>query len=221
MIIEDSFFDRDCVHVAKELIGKVLRRMYKGIWLSAAIVETEAYYKQDKASHASLGISEKKRALFMPPGTIYMYYARGKDSLNFSCKGPGNAVLIKSARIFVDRHTPCDMIKKMQILNPIGERKAQRPISKLCSGQTLLCKALDLKVPVWDKKTLCKNEFFIEDVGYRPKQLINAKRLGIPKGRDEHLFYRFVDFKYSFQASQNMLTSRKAVEGEDYFIMPI
>jgi DNA-3-methyladenine glycosylase len=40
--------------------------------------------------------------LFLDGGHIYMYYARGGDSLNFSAQGPGNAVLIKSAYPWVD-----------------------------------------------------------------------------------------------------------------------
>jgi len=43
--------------------------------LTAQILETEAYYLNDKASHASLGFTEKRKALFMPPGTIYMYFS--------------------------------------------------------------------------------------------------------------------------------------------------
>ncbi|MDT8283469.1 MAG: DNA-3-methyladenine glycosylase, partial [Gammaproteobacteria bacterium] len=96
-ILKKYFFDRDACLVAQQLLGKIIRRKYQGHWLAARIIETEAYYMEDKGSHASLGYTEKRKALFMPAGTIYMYYARGKDSLNVSCKGKGNAVLIKSA----------------------------------------------------------------------------------------------------------------------------
>jgi len=109
------FFNRDPQIVAQELLGKVLRHFYQGIWLNAQIIETEAYYIHDKASHASLGWTEKRKALFMPAGTIYMYYARGGDSLNISCKGDGNAVLIKSA---VPYGKDAKMISLMQKLNP-------------------------------------------------------------------------------------------------------
>ncbi|MDV3444008.1 DNA-3-methyladenine glycosylase, partial [Pseudomonas otitidis] len=36
-----------------------------GRWLSARIIETEAYYLAEKGSHASLGYTEKRRALFL------------------------------------------------------------------------------------------------------------------------------------------------------------
>ena len=94
-MLNNRFFNRDAAIVAKDLLGKVLRVKHNTLWLSASIIETEAYYLNDKASHASLGYTEKRKALFMPAGTIYMYYARGGDSFNISCQGDGNAVLIK------------------------------------------------------------------------------------------------------------------------------
>lgn len=89
LILDSYFFDRDAQLVAQALLGKVLRHRVQGQWLEAQIIETEAYYLHDKGSHASLGFTQKRAALFMPAGTIYMYYARGGDSLNISCHGAG------------------------------------------------------------------------------------------------------------------------------------
>lgn len=191
MMLQQNFFARDAVLVAQELLGKVLRVKYKKIWLSALIIETEAYYINDKASHASLGYTEKRKALFMKPGTIYMYYARGGDSLNVSCLGEGNAVLIKAGFPLQEEQ----VIKVMQRLNP-ARNGTRRPREKLCSGQTLLCKTLGLKVKIWDQKQFDQEKFYIDDISYRPTEVIRTKRLGIPVGRDEHLLYRFVDAKY-------------------------
>ena len=102
MMLPDAFFDRDAQLVACQLLGKVIRHRVNGLWLSARIIETEAYYLTDKGSHASLGYTDKRKALFLDGGHIYMYYARGGDSLNFSAHGPGNAVLIKSAHPWLD-----------------------------------------------------------------------------------------------------------------------
>jgi len=84
-----AFFQRDALRVAADLLGKVIRHRVDGLWLSARIIETEAYYGAEKGSHASLGYTHKRRALFLDGGHIYMYYARGGDSLNFSAAGPG------------------------------------------------------------------------------------------------------------------------------------
>jgi DNA-3-methyladenine glycosylase len=185
-LLNNDFFDRDAIIVAQDLLGKVMRRKYHNTWLSANIIETEAYYLDDKASHASLGYTEKRKALFMPAGTIYMYYSRAGDSLNVSVQGKGNAVLIKSAFPWLDN------IPMMQQLNP-QKNGDLRPIEKLCCGQTLLCKSLNLKVTEWDQKQFDPKYFYIADIGYKPKKIIQTTRLGIPQGRDEHLPYRFID----------------------------
>lgn len=208
-ILHKTFFNRDACKVAESLIGKIIRKKYDGNWLSAQIIETEAYYINEKGSHASLGFTDKRKALFMPPGTIYMYYARGKDSLNISCKGKGNAVLIKSGIPYLDNMNPKNMIKIMQSKNPTNSKRYPRPPMKLCSGQTLLCKSLDITVKEWDQQQFDSNQLFIEDVGIFPNKIINAKRLGIPPGRDEHLLYRYIDFDNVKYCTKNPLTVRK------------
>ena len=43
-----AFFDRDPQTVAKELVGKILRRRLRSNWLSVQIVEVEAYFLREK-----------------------------------------------------------------------------------------------------------------------------------------------------------------------------
>jgi DNA-3-methyladenine glycosylase len=216
MILDDTFFNKDALLVAEQLLGKAIHHKYDNILLSAQIIEIEAYFINEKGSHASLGYSESRKALFMPPGTIYMYYARGGDSLNFSCKGDGNAVLIKSGIPFLNNYDSDKMIKMMQKLNPIGNR-VRKPMH-LCSGQTLLCKSLGLKVTNWNRQTLQKGKLYLEDVGINPSKIVVAKRLGIPKGRDEQLMYRFIDFDNIKYCTKNPLSVRTNIEGKDYII---
>lgn len=176
-----AFFDRDAQLLARELLGKVIRHRVGEQWLSARIIETEAYYLVDKGSHASLGYTEKRKALFEGGGHIYMYYARGGDSLNFSACGPGNAVLIKSAHPWFDAISDAQTLATMQRNNP--DRLGQpRPPERLCAGQTLLCKTLGLKVPEWDAQRFDPLRLFVEDVGERPQAIIQCARLGIPWG---------------------------------------
>jgi len=191
-IISADFFNHDAQKVACALLGKIIRHRVGNLWLSARIIETESYYLDEKGSHASLGYTEKRRALFAPPGTIYMYYARGGDSLNFSVKGAGNAVLIKSGFPHIDRYSGEDALAMMQRLNPDKKGQLRKP-EKLCAGQTLLCKSLGLKVPEWNARQLHPLRLILEDIGHRPSAIIQTTRLGIPEGRDEHLPYRFVD----------------------------
>lgn len=205
MILRNKFFARDAQVVAQELLGKVLRVKHGRWWLSAMIIETEAYYLEDKASHASLGYTEKRKALFMPPAIIYMYYSRAGDSLNVSCEGEGNAVLIKSGIPYVDVISPAATLKIMQKLNPLKNSGRPRPIDRLCSGQVLLCRSLGLKVKDWDQKRFSRQKFYIDDVGYVPTKIIQTTRLGIRKGRDEHLPYRFIDRDKATHCTDNPL----------------
>ncbi|WP_428354658.1 DNA-3-methyladenine glycosylase [Methyloprofundus sp.] len=206
-LLSESFFNRDACTVARELLGKVIRRKYKQQWLAARIIETEAYYLEDKGSHASLGFTEKRKALFMQAGTIYMYYAHGRDSLNISCRGKGNAVLIKSAFPYQDALSEALSIESMQQLNPHPSGKT-RSLEKLCNGQSLLCRSLNLKVTEWDQKTFDSQQFYIDDVHNVPEKTIQTTRLGIPKGRDESLPYRFIDYDFVKYCTKNPLTTR-------------
>ncbi|MEB0041081.1 MULTISPECIES: DNA-3-methyladenine glycosylase [unclassified Pseudomonas] len=220
-LLPDSFFNRDAQVLARDLLGKVIRHRVGTapdfLWLSARIIETEAYYAAEKGSHSSLGYTEKRKALFLDGGHIYMYYARGGDSLNFSAGGPGNAVLIKSAYPWVDALSDGNSLALMLLNNP-NAKGALRTPERLCAGQTLLCKALGLKVPMWDAKRFDSEQLFVDDVGPAPRQIIQTTRLGIPKGRDEHLMYRFVDANHAKFCTRNPLR-RGQLEGRDYLLL--
>ena len=215
--LPDAFFDRDAQVLARDLLGKVIRHRQGDLWLAARIIETEAYYLDEKGSHASLGYTEKRKALFLDGGHIYMYYARGGDSLNFSAQGPGNAVLIKSAYPWIDGVSDANALARMQLNNP-DARGQVRPAERLCAGQTLLCRALGLKVPEWDAQRFDPERFYVEDCGLAVPQVIQCPRLGIPAGRDEHLPYRFVDAEFARFCTRNPLR-RGQVEGRDFTLL--
>ena len=225
MILNRQFFEQSPHDLAMALLGKILRHRYTdpiskcSYWLAAQIIETEAYCRIEKGSHSSLGFSEKRKAMFMPAGTIYMYYARGGDSLNFSARGRGNAVLIKSGYPYVDQTSPLTNIAVTQTLNPSPNGKPPRTRAKLCSGQTLLCKALDLKVTRWNQKEMEPASLYLQDIGYTPNAVIQCTRLGIPVGRDEHLPNRFLDYDFAVYATSNPLTKRKLVRQRDYTVL--
>lgn len=212
-----GFFQRDSRELAVRLLGKVIRHYHQGRWLSARIIETEAYLREEKGSHASLGLTQSRRALFMAAGTLYMYYARGGDSLNISAEGEGDGVLIKSGYPVVDDISGPDSLALMQQLNPAANGQP-RPAARLCNGQTLLCRSLHLKVPIWNAQVPDPQQLVIDDDGYRPQQIIQTTRLGIPLGRDEHLPYRFVDSAYAPYCTRNPL-GRTRQEGQDYHLL--
>jgi len=215
-VLSADFFARDACTVAKQLLGKVISVKYGNIWLQAKIIETEAYYLHEKGSHASLGFTQKRKPLFMPAGTIYMYYARGGDSLNVSTKGDGNAVLIKSA---VPYGNDAKMLHVMQRLNPRKNSAMPRENMKLCAGQTLLCRSMGLKVPEWNGRQFDAQRFYFTNVQYVANKIIQTTRLGIPIGRDENLFYRYIDLLYARYCTNNPLSKRNWQQNRDYFVL--
>ncbi len=213
--LPDHFFDQMPRQLAAALLGKVLRHRITPpggtpVWLSARIIETEAYYRREKGSHSSQGRTPAREPMFQSPGTIYMYYARGGDSLNFSARGAGNGVLVKSGFPVTDALSPDTALEVMQQLNPAPPSAAGsvRSPDKLCNGQTLLCRSLGLKVRDWSGQQLDPHRFQVDDDGYRPESIVICPRLGIPKGRDEHLPYRFVDHAFARHCTRNPLTTR-------------
>ncbi|MCF7824572.1 MAG: DNA-3-methyladenine glycosylase [Candidatus Marinimicrobia bacterium] len=215
--LDSDFFDRDARVLAQDLLGKVLQVRQDNQWLFSRIIETEAYLINERGSHASLGNTYSRRALFMPPGTIYMYYARGGDSLNFSCQGEGNAVLIKSAFPLAHSEQDQESVALMLANNPLKNGKP-RPLEKVCAGQTLLCRAMGLRVPDWNARQLDEDTFTMIDDFYNPSQIIQSTRLGIPPHRDAHLPYRFIDARYTKYSTKNPLSVRNWQNGKEYTI---
>ncbi|MGH7952262.1 MAG: DNA-3-methyladenine glycosylase [Limisphaerales bacterium] len=73
-----SFYDRDTILVAKELLGKFLVHRSRGVERIGKIVETEAYLgPHDLAAHSSKGLTARTRVMFGPPGHAYVYFIYG------------------------------------------------------------------------------------------------------------------------------------------------
>src|SRR6185295_10225484 len=93
--LERDFFDRSVHDVARDLIGCTL--LYKNC--GGVIVETESYDADDPACHAYVGLTERTRVLFRPPGRAYVYLSYGIHSLLNAVaepEGEAAAVLIRA-----------------------------------------------------------------------------------------------------------------------------
>jgi len=100
-ILKRSFFERDTVLVAEELLGKVLVHKYNNILVSGRIVETEAYCgSDDLASHAAHKKSKRNSVMFGPVGHAYIYLIYGLHTcINVVARAPeaaAGAVLIRA-----------------------------------------------------------------------------------------------------------------------------
>jgi DNA-3-methyladenine glycosylase len=73
-----SFYDRDTILVARELLGKWLVHQTGGLRLVGKIVEVEAYLgEHDLAAHSSKGLTARTKIMFGPPGHAYVYFIYG------------------------------------------------------------------------------------------------------------------------------------------------
>jgi len=213
-VITDAFFARDACAVARELVGAVVRRRVGDLWLSARIVEAEAYYRDEKGSHSWLGRTPSREPMFAPAGTLYLYWSQGGDSLNVSVGEPGDAVLIKAAVPVVDAVSGPESLEAMHALNPRRDG-GRRPDHRLCSGQGLLCRALDLRIADWNGRRFDAHSFFFESSPGAP--VVQARRIGIPADRDAKLPYRFVHADFARSATKNPITARSLTEGPDWW----
>lgn len=106
MRLNSSFFERDVLEVAPELVGKVLcHRLPDGEVLRVRISETEAYRgEEDTACHASKhpkreGKSHRSDMLYERGGRLYVYVCYGMHNLvNIvtGAEGEPQAVLLRA-----------------------------------------------------------------------------------------------------------------------------
>jgi len=73
-----SFYDRDTILVARELLGKYLVHVEHSARRVGRIVEVEAYLgPHDLAAHSAKGLTERTKVMFGPPGHAYVYLIYG------------------------------------------------------------------------------------------------------------------------------------------------
>ena len=121
-------FNRPAHEVAQLLIG--VEVLVNGV--GGRIVETEAYDREDPASHAFTGPTERNFAMFGPPAHAYVYRSYGIHwCLNFVCReaGHGAGVLIRALEPTVG-------------LDTMRRRRGLDEDRLLCAGPGRLCQAL-------------------------------------------------------------------------------
>jgi DNA-3-methyladenine glycosylase len=161
-------FAGDAPAVAQALVGAVL--LVDGV--GGRIVETEAYDREDPASHSHSGPTPRNRAMFGPPGRAYVYRSYGIHwCLNFVCReeGHGSGVLIRA-------------IEPLAGIPVMCERRGLHDLRLLCAGPGRVGQALAI-VHDYNGHRLDLKPFEVLAAD-RHHDVVVGPRIGISKAAD-------------------------------------
>ncbi len=153
-----SFYDRDTITVAKELLGKYLVHVVGGKEYIGKIVEVEAYLgAQDLAAHSSKGLTKRTQVMYGPPGHAYVYLIYGMYycvNVVTEQAGNGTAVLLRA-------------------LEPI------KNIDAATNGPGRLCKAMHITKHLYGHDLLSNDFYVAADANENPISIIKKPRIGV------------------------------------------
>jgi len=181
--LKRTFFNRDPRRVARELLGKLLVRREGRKLLVGRIVELEVYLgENDPAAHAAVGLTERNRVLFGPPGFAYVYFIYGNHyCLNVSCMPEG-----KAGSILFRALEPIAGIPEMQQARGLEAKPGARTERLLTSGPGRLAEAFGITRTRDNGKDLtsAESDLIIAADGYRPQKILATARIGVTKAAD-------------------------------------
>jgi DNA-3-methyladenine glycosylase len=183
-----SFYDRDAVTVARDLIGCIfVCRSPEGM-LAVRLVETEAYRgEHDPGSHGYRGVTPRTLTMFGPPGRLYVYFTYGMHwCVNVVCgpEGTCEAVLLRAGE-------PMEGLSRMR-----ENRNGIANDRLIASGPARLAQALGISKPHNGASLLRGGSFFCatDDVTeeFRAGPIAQTERIGLAPGRGDEIPWRFV-----------------------------
>lgn len=157
-----SFYDRDTIVVAKDLLGKLLVRQSHGVNRVGKIVEVEAYLgPHDRAAHSAKGLTARTQVMFGPPGHAYVYLIYGMyHCMNVVTEGEGHASAV--------------LLRAVQPMENIVDRT---------QGPGLLCRAMEIdrRLNAYD---LMSDDFFIAAPSKEESfAIVKRPRIGVDYAR--------------------------------------
>ncbi|MCL2851948.1 MAG: DNA-3-methyladenine glycosylase [Defluviitaleaceae bacterium] len=185
-MLDQSFYDRPVLEVARNLIGKYIVRDIGGEMLAALITEAEAYGGEgagadDRASHAYGGRrTSRTDVMFCRGGCAYVYLIYGMyPMVNIVAEREGiaAAVLLRAGEIVAGHNTASKLRydKSFNELTPAQKKN-------LANGPGKLCKALgittaDTRASLFSQKLYITQSF--PGVAPAAFDVVTAKRVNI------------------------------------------
>jgi DNA-3-methyladenine glycosylase len=173
------------VDLAKALIGCVLVRDCPDGRSAGRIVETEAYVRDDPASHAYRGPSARNASMFLGPFHAYVYKIYGTSlcvNVTSETAGEGAAVLLRA-------------IEPLEGLQLMEQRRGTTRMRDLARGPGRLCEALDIGMQFDGVHLLRDKRVWLGAPASQPdrsqeRRVGRSVRIGISKAADRLLrFY--------------------------------
>jgi DNA-3-methyladenine glycosylase len=161
-------FSASSERVAQWLIGAIVT--VDGV--GGRIVETEAYDREDPASHTFSGPTPRNAVMFGPPAHVYVYRSYGIHwCLNFVCReeGYGAGVLIRA-------------IEPLTGIDAMRQRRGLEPLKLLCSGPGRAAQALGVTHRN-NGMSLLEAPFHIE-APEEAVDIVSGPRIGLTKAID-------------------------------------
>jgi DNA-3-methyladenine glycosylase len=172
VLLPRSFYARDALEVAPELLGALVVR--GGVTLR--ITEVEAYrWPDDTACHGRHGRTERNAALWGPPGTAYIYVCYGiHPMLNLvtGAEGEAQAVLVRA----------CEPVTG---LATVRRRRGMLDGPALLTGPGKVGAALDLDLSFSGRRLYERGPLEVHR-GEPPARILEGPRVGIDYARREH-----------------------------------
>ena len=175
------------LETAQELLGATLgTNTHDGVITEGIIVETEAYLRDDPASHSFKGRTPRNASMFGPPWRSYVYRSYGVHwcvNVVTNTAGTGEAILIRAIEPTVGIEA---MMQRR--FGGRGVTPSKGILCKVASGPGRLCQALGIDgtfdgVPIGNDASDRSGLWIkLSSVPIRKDEVICTRRIGISKG---------------------------------------
>lgn len=153
-----TFYDRDTIAVARDLLGQYLVHVTRGVERIGRIVEVEAYLgPHDLAAHSARGLTERTRIMFGPPGHAYVYMIYGM----YFCM---NVVTEREG------HASAVLLRAIEPVKNIEERT---------QGPGLLCRAMRIDKRLNGHDLVSNNFYIATPAKPEPVFIVKRPRVGV------------------------------------------